>query len=273
MHPRLPAYLRAAFNFRPFGMFVAPNWVMLALAALLGLVNPGFLLLGLAAEGIYLMALTQSARFRALVDAHLTARRDAPALARTDAVLATLSPADNARYARQRAACEAILAEPRPDEPVEATADRARVLERMLGVFLELLAARQVLVRATAARDATVPARLTALRRRLAGTPPGELYDSLADQAGVLVRRADALLAADARAAWLDAELGRIEEHVGLLRDQALLPGDTGLADDVDRLTERLAAADRWLSEQQALEALSTLDEPPRLRPVERQSR
>ncbi len=253
--PGLADYVKAAFHFRPFGMYVAPNWVALGVAGLLGFVNPGFWLLGLAGEGLYLLALVQNARFRALVDAHHAARRDAPAVAAAEERIAALPPEDRARYARVRAACDTIVSEAGPDEPEEARADRARLLERLLAVLVDLLAARRVLARARAAQDPTVPARLDALRIRLAGVGPGELRDSLADQADVLARRADAADLAEARAAWVDAELGRIEDHVGLLRDQVLLPGDSSrLGADVDRLTERLTAADRWLNEQRAFE-------------------
>ena len=41
-------YLKAAFNARPFGMFIAPNWIGLAAIGLLGLTNPGFWLVGAA---------------------------------------------------------------------------------------------------------------------------------------------------------------------------------------------------------------------------------
>ena len=43
-------YVRAAFNARPFGMFVAPNWVGVAAFGLLGFLNPGFWLLGAGLE-------------------------------------------------------------------------------------------------------------------------------------------------------------------------------------------------------------------------------
>ena len=35
-------YVTAAFNARPLGMFVAPNWIGLGAFGLLGLLNPGF---------------------------------------------------------------------------------------------------------------------------------------------------------------------------------------------------------------------------------------
>ena len=64
------SYLAAAFNARPLGMPVPPNWFGVAAFALLGaLVNPGLWLIGLGLEGLYLWTLSRHPRFRATVDA------------------------------------------------------------------------------------------------------------------------------------------------------------------------------------------------------------
>ena len=57
-------YVAAAFNARPFGMFVAPNWVGLAAFGLLGMTNPGFWVLGAGLELGYLLTLATNARFQ-----------------------------------------------------------------------------------------------------------------------------------------------------------------------------------------------------------------
>ena len=43
-------YITAAFNARPFGMFVAPNWIGLGAFGLLGMVEPGFWVVGAGLE-------------------------------------------------------------------------------------------------------------------------------------------------------------------------------------------------------------------------------
>ena len=64
------SYLAAAFNARPLGMPVPPNWFGVAAFALLGaLVNPALWLIGLGLEGLYLFTLSRHPRFRATVDA------------------------------------------------------------------------------------------------------------------------------------------------------------------------------------------------------------
>jgi hypothetical protein len=70
-----PSYLAAAFNARPFGMPIPPNWFALAAVGLLGAFNnPGLWLIGAGLEGFYLWTLSRNPRFRAVVDAqHLGA--------------------------------------------------------------------------------------------------------------------------------------------------------------------------------------------------------
>ena len=46
MKPGFGDYVREAFNARPIGMFVPPNWIGLGLFGLLGIINPGFWLIG-----------------------------------------------------------------------------------------------------------------------------------------------------------------------------------------------------------------------------------
>src|SRR4051812_3366612 len=65
-----PNYFWSAFNARPFGMPVPPNWFGLATFGLLGaLVNPGLWLVGVGLEGLYLWTIGRHPRFRKTVDA------------------------------------------------------------------------------------------------------------------------------------------------------------------------------------------------------------
>src|SRR6185436_19158029 len=64
-----PSYLAAAFNARPFGMVIPPNWFGLAAFGLLGaLIHPGLWLIGLGLEGLYLWVVSRNERFRAIID-------------------------------------------------------------------------------------------------------------------------------------------------------------------------------------------------------------
>jgi hypothetical protein len=51
----------------PAGMFVPPNWIGLGIFGLLGLLNPGFWIIGFGCELAYLGWLSNDARFQRVV--------------------------------------------------------------------------------------------------------------------------------------------------------------------------------------------------------------
>ena len=70
-------YLWAAFNARPLGMPLPPNWFGLGALGLLGaFISPGFWVLGVGLELAYLALLARNARFRRTVDAQQTQPAD-----------------------------------------------------------------------------------------------------------------------------------------------------------------------------------------------------
>ena len=74
MKPSLWDYVREAFNARPIGMFLPPNWAMLAGFGLAGyLHDPGWLVLGAGVELGYLLLLGTNARFQRFVAGKLSA--------------------------------------------------------------------------------------------------------------------------------------------------------------------------------------------------------
>src|SRR2546426_12445848 len=68
MKPTFWDYVRSAFNARPMGMFVPPNWIGLGVFGFLGLLNPGFWIIGLGLELAYLGRLATDPRFQRLVE-------------------------------------------------------------------------------------------------------------------------------------------------------------------------------------------------------------
>ena len=50
MNPSAWDYIRKAFNARPIGMFVPPNWMGLGRSRFWALLNPGFWIIGLGLE-------------------------------------------------------------------------------------------------------------------------------------------------------------------------------------------------------------------------------
>src|SRR5688572_5236269 len=100
MKPGLPRYVKAAFNARPLGMFVAPNWIGLLAFAILGVVSPGFWVLGAGLELAYLFFMVQSARFRRHVDSLALANEQGREQGRVDEILKVLSRGARDRFTR-----------------------------------------------------------------------------------------------------------------------------------------------------------------------------
>ena len=142
-------YITAAFNARPFGMFVAPNWIGLGAFGLLGVMEPGFWVLGAGLELGYLMALATNARFQRLVAAGPLVEATTEWNNRIQALLGRLDPATTASTDHPRrsgAARSSICSSTAPARTVpgglEAQADS---LGRLSWMFLRLLVARRTI--------------------------------------------------------------------------------------------------------------------------------
>lgn len=271
--PGLWGYVSAAFNARPMGMFVAPNWVGLGAVALLGLSNPGFWVLGAGLELAYLLTLATNRRFQQTVDARPldAARRDWNA--RIARVLARLEPEDRRRYEALAGRCRSIIelqlhgaGDPPPG--LEAQADS---LGRLSWTYLRLLLARRTIntVLGGARDDADLRGRIAALERQQA--QPGlteELARSMGGQLDILRQRLQQRLDGDRQLAFIEAELERIQQQVELIREQAALSSDPELLSRrIDEIAATLGATGQWIRDQQqvygAMEDLLT--EPPPL--------
>src|ERR1051326_2533528 len=106
-------YIRAAFNARPVGMLVPPNWVGVGAFAVLGLVNPGFWVIGGGLEMAYLLGLAHSARFQRFVSGSrsVEARKQFESQMRMQVM--QLTPPDQQRYLGLERRCQAIIEQQR----------------------------------------------------------------------------------------------------------------------------------------------------------------
>src|SRR5688572_30577132 len=92
------SYIKAAFNARPLGMFVAPNWVGVLLFAMLGWWNPAFWLIGSGLELAYLYALSTNKRFQRYVSGAELVEASRETQDKLQRTLASLSPTLRERY-------------------------------------------------------------------------------------------------------------------------------------------------------------------------------
>jgi hypothetical protein len=268
-------YVRAAFNARPFGMFVAPNWIGLGTFGLLGLMDPGFWVLGAGLELGYLLTLSTNPRFqRAISSKPLSAARS-EWNDRIQRLTQQLNDEDQGRYAALAERCRSII-----DLQMQGASDvphgmetQADSLGRLSWMFLRLLVARGTIMSVLAGGedDEGLDQRRSALKRQAADESAApELRRSLEGQIEILEQRIEQRRQAENKLTYIDAELARIEEQVELIREQAALSTDPELLSRrIDEITATLGGTGQWIRDQQrvygAMEDL--MSEPPPLTP------
>lgn len=265
-------YLRAAFSAKPFGMFVAPNWIGLAAFGVLGLTNPGFWLVGAGLELAYLLGLASNGRFQRVIDRRATDGSEAEWKARMEAMVRRLTDTDQARYVAFVSRCRTILDQFAQQDPTGSTVKvQSENLSKLIWVYLRLLLARRAMSRVlkepTLGETQEIEHRLAEVRARLADPAMGEdLRKSLSSQAEILEQRVAQRREGREKLDFLEAEILRIQEQVELLREQAALSTDAdGLSARLDEITGSLGGASQWISDQQKLYGSldDLLDEPP----------
>ena len=270
--PGFVDYVAAAFNARPFGMFVAPNWIGLAAFGMLGALNPGFWVLGAGLELGYLLTLATNQRFqRAVASQPLSASRAEWNL-RINRLMGRLPPDDRERYDALAERCRTIIdlqthGGAETPHGIESQADS---LGRLSWTFLRLLVARSTIASVVTDDDGgALEARMKALEREAADeSVASDLRRSLSGQAEILAQRLEQRNEARRKQAFIDAELSRIEEQVELIREQAALSTDPELLSRrIDEIAATLGGTGQWIRDQQkvygAMEDLLT--EPPPL--------
>jgi hypothetical protein len=267
-------YLAAAFNARPLGMFVAPNWIGLGAIGLLGLLNPGFWVLGAGLEIGYLLLLSTNPRFQRLIAAQPLNESSREWNQRIQGLLARLENADRSLYNTLAERCRSIIdlqvhSGSSDPEGLETQADS---LGRLTWMYLRLLVARNTIRNVIGAGPngaAELQMKIASLERQQKA--PGvsdEVRRSLAGQLEILNQRVRQRADAEQQLAFIEAELERIAQQVELIRDQAALSTDPELLSRrIDEIAGTLGSTGQWIREQQkvfgAMEDL--LSEPPPL--------
>jgi len=234
MKPRFRDFVRAAFNARPIGMFVPPNWVGLAAFGFLGLLNPGFWVIGLGLEAAYLGMLATNERFQKTVSATQQWETRRRSQMRINELVLQLSADAQARYRALEKRCRSILEQQQRTAVVPVGQDaQGEGLGRLLWLFLRLLLTRQAIERivfesgGTGEEGGRLEERIRKLEEQLQGKSVGEeLRRSLTGQIEILKQRLQKRTEAREKLMFLDAELTRIQEQAELIREQAILSTD-----------------------------------------------
>lgn len=267
-------YIKSAFNARPAGMFVPPNWVYVGAVGILGSLVPGVWLIGAGLELAYLIGLSSNKRFQNYVVGKQLSRQSRQQLKRQEEAMRQLTVDDRAAYLLLDQRCQGILAQQRSSgtgaTPTDLTM-QAEGLSRLLWIYLRLLLTRGSIVRllreAVGNEREGIDARVTRLQSQIEkpGTPD-ELKRSLQGQLEILQQRAASQREARENLAFIESELARIREQVELIKEQSVLSNDPStLSARIDEVGTSLNSTTQWMRDRQdvfgKIEAM--MEEPP----------
>src|SRR5436190_7135675 len=201
-------YVKAAFYARPWGMFIPPNWVLIAAFAMLGVAfHPGLWLVGAGLELAYLLFLSTSNRFMHWVNAQDSFANKQTTQQQIAGLLARLDASDQMRYRQLEDRCKGILSEQHDNVTRSDMQLQADGLSKLLFVYLRLLLTRSGILRLLQGVSAkSIDVRVSEVNTQLksAGTP--ELQQSLTDQLGILSERKKRHVEARDKLQFIEAE-------------------------------------------------------------------
>jgi hypothetical protein len=286
-------YVKAAFHRRvpvPLLGGMPVNKMALAAFGVLGIANPGFWLLGAAAELSYLGLLSSSARFQRLVQGERLAERAQDRDDRVQEAFQKLSRHSQTRYRDLVSECRQILGLAADEGSGDVLRGlRTGKLNELLLLFMRLLTSREQILNTQArVKRADLEENVASLRKRVeAVDSESPLARSLWATLSIQVKRLENLESAARNLAVVEAELERIEQQVRLLREEsAVSGGPEALSSRLDAISSSLTETSRWMDQhadlfgsEETSEALlgslpklpsTPLEEPP---PVPRPSR
>jgi hypothetical protein len=249
-------YVKEAFFARPWGMWLPPNWGLIAGSIMLAIaLHPGMLLIGAGLELGYLLYLATNPRFMHWVDAQDAFASKKTIQQQIAALLARLDSSDQMRYRQLEDRCRAMLNEQHDNVTRTDMQTQADGLSKLLFVYLRLLLTRNGILRVLQGASAkSIDLRMSEVQTQLknAGTP--ELQQSLNDQLGILSERKKRHSEARNKLQFIEAELTRIQEQIELLREAMVMTTDPGtLSRQIDSVGQTLGATTQWIKQQQEL--------------------
>jgi len=256
-------YVREAFNARPAGMFVPPNWIGIGVFGLLGTLNPGFWIIGLGCELAYLGWLGTHPRFQQLINGGRLLDEQRRWQAKLYDLIRQLPPDDQQRYRALEARCKGILEQQARGATLSANMEeQGEGLGRLVWIYLRLLLTRESIQKIIRESPANSPEQSVQLKERIdklreqlqQPSITEDLRKSLSAQIEILEQRQEKKREAVEKLAFLDAELTRIQEQVELLREQSVLATDPeSVSHRIDQITTTLGGTNQWIRDQQKI--------------------
>lgn len=253
-------YVKAAFRRKVPVPGLGPmpvNAMALGLIAVLGVANPGFWLLGLAAELAYLFALASSPRFQKLVDAERLVDAQSGWEDRVHLEVGKLTDESRLRYQHLLAQCRRILgiSETLDDSGLGGVRGlRSSSLNQLLMIFLRLLRSRELIgenLQGVSRKEIEQETqRIESRLGQVDRAKDAALARSLEGTLEIQKRRLANLDRARTSLAVIDAELARIEHHVELIREESAVSGKPeALSDRLDAVTNAMGETTRWMAD------------------------
>src|SRR5262245_44445142 len=283
MKPSFWDYIREAFKARPASMFVPPNWIGIGVFGFLGLLNPGFWIIGVGCEIAYLGWLASHPRFQRLVDGDRLLEERRRWQLKLGELIRQLPREDQQRYLVLEGRCQNILdQQARGATPSPGMDEQGAGLGRLVWIYVQLLLTRESIrkiVRESGSPEDTarMDERIHTLQEQMKQPSIGEdLRKSLSGQIEILQQLMEKRRESAEKLVFLDAELTRIQEQVELLREQVVLSTDPEVVSHrIDQVTTTLGGTSQWIRDQQkiygAMEDLLA-DPPPMVGPGSRES-
>jgi len=208
-------YIVEAFNARPLGMPIPPNWIVIGAFGMLGFLNPGFWVLGAGVELGYLLMLIKNVRFRRFVNGQVQHRLHREGYVKLQESIDQLEDDQQARYRGLEDRCRRILKQLSLSDNPAAVSAQGEGLRRLLWIFLRLLLTRQAILRTLEESQGrgskSLDLRIQELEDRLKAQELGEnLRKSFQSQADILRQRKEKQNEARDKLVFIEAELVRI---------------------------------------------------------------
>lgn len=269
-------FVKEAFNVRPEIKSIGGlpvNWLALAGAGTLGLLNPGFWLIGAGLELAFLAAMAQSPRFRNYVRGRrIQAAKQASAAnwrERQAQIMDKLAPESQERFTAFVERIEAAKAARDKDDLSGLIGDVADDgLHRLRWIYLRLLASAETLQNQVdpSARKA-LQAELNEYVKKLEALGPeadSRIRHSLESTVGILRQRVQNLENARNNLVYIDSELRRIEHQAELIIEEAALATDAdALSTRIDTVTETFQETQEWMRlNKELLHDFDDVDDP-----------
>lgn len=264
--------IKAAFNARPIGMFIPPNWIALAGFAMAGTQHPGFFFIGAGIELAYLFGLAANKRFQRFVRGKDALKEQQDWQKQLQRILGQLGTDERERYWRLQRRCEGIIEQQRSAAAASSGNDTPEIaaqgegLARLMFIYLRLLRTRQAIHRVLREsidlerQREPLDRRVRRLQNELEADINDDLRKSLEGQVEILSQRLEKRQETREKLTFLDAELTRIEEQVELIREQAVIATEPhAVSERIDQIAATLGGTQQWIKDQQSI--LGSIDE------------